>query len=317
MKEIISVFPARLRTLCQQSFGKEIEPEEIRLRVGQPVMVIGKTGEYFWKIENEQFEQGRLSKRAEDAYLWREEDMKEILSRMSQYSMYALEEEIRKGFFTMQGGHRIGIVGKAVCEQGKIAAMRGISGVNIRIAREKKGCAGKMLSYIKEGEKIHNTLILSPPGVGKTTMLRDCIRMLSNGDENTAGKKVGVVDERSEIAASFQGIPQNDLGIRTDVLDCCPKAEGMRLLLRSMSPQIIAVDELGSREDYQAVEEVLHCGCRILGTMHAGKIEELKEKVYLSGWLEHGFFERFVFLTKDRSGERQFGVYDAKLQPLC
>ena len=218
MKEIISVFPARLRTLCQQSFGKEIEPEEIRLRVGQPVMVIGKTGEYFWKIENEQFEQGSLSKRAEDAYLWREEDMKEILSRMSQYSMYALEEEIRRGFFTMQGGHRIGIVGKAVCEQGKIAAMRNISGVNIRIAREKKGCAGKMLSYIREGEKIHNTLILSPPGVGKTTMLRDCIRMLSNGDESTAGKKVGVVDERSEIAASFQGIPQNDLGIRTDVL---------------------------------------------------------------------------------------------------
>lgn len=243
--------------------------------------------------------------------------MKETLSRMSQYSMYALEEEICRGFFTLQGGHRIGIVGKTVCRQGKITAMRNISGLNIRIAREKKGCAGELLSYIRQGEEIHNTLILSPPGIGKTTMLRDCIRRLSNGEDNLPGQKVGVVDERSEIAASFQGIPQNDLGIRTDVLDCCPKAEGMRLLLRSMSPQIIAVDELGSREDCQAVEEVLHCGCRILGTMHIGSMEELQEKAYLRKWLEKGFFERFVYLTKDRRGGRQWKVYNEKLQQLC
>lgn len=312
MEEIINVFPKTLRELCRQGFQKDIEPEEIRLRIGQPVMIIGKTEEYFWNLES-----GELQRQQKDAYCWKEEDMKGTLSRMSQYSMYALDEEIKRGFFTMQGGHRIGVVGKTVCEQGKVTAMRNISGVNIRIAREKKGCAKKMLSYIREGAELHNTLILSPPGTGKTTMLRDCIRILSNGDEKAAGKKIGVVDERSEIAASFQGIPQNDLGIRTDVLDCCPKAEGMRLLLRSMSPQIIAVDELGSLEDYQAVEEVLHCGCKILGTMHVGKIEELKEKVYLSGWLEHGFFERFVFLKKDGMGERQFEVYDEGLKKLC
>lgn len=125
------------------------------------------------------------------------------------------------------------------------------------------------------------------------------------------------MDERSELAASFLGVPQNDLGCRTDVLDACPKAEGMRLLLRSMSPQIIAVDELGSREDFLAVEETLHCGCRMLGTMHVGNMEELQEKAYLSRWLERGFFERFVFLSLAQKGERQFSVYDGKLQKLC
>ncbi len=128
---------------------------------------------------------------------------------------------------------------------------------------------------------------------------------------------MGVVDERSELAASFLGMPQNDLGMRTDVLDACPKAEGMRLLVRSMSPRILAVDELGSREDCLAVEEALHCGCRILGTMHVGSMGELREKMYFSQWLEREFFERFVFLSPGEKGERRFSVYNGKLEKLC
>lgn len=312
MEEIISVFPGALRELCRRGFENEIEPEEIRLRIGQPVMILGKNGEYFWN-QTGQFLQRTIQK----SYIWKEKDMKETLSRMSQYSMYAFEEEIRNGFFTIQGGHRVGVVGKTVCEQGKIAAIRNICGLNIRVARQKKGCAKEILPWLKCEDSIYNTLILSPPGVGKTTMLRDCIRLLSEGTSKIKGKKVGVVDERSEIAASFFGIPQNDLGYRTDVLDACPKAEGMRLLLRSMSPQIIAVDELGSKEDCLAVEETLHCGCRILGTMHVGKIEELKEKMYLSQWMEKEFFERFVLLSLGEGGKRRFSIYDGKLQKLC
>lgn len=312
MEEIVSVFPGTLRPLCRAGFAQGIEPEEIRLRIGRPVMVLGSGREYFWNQEKVKLQESR-----KQSYLWRESDMKETLSRMSKYSMYALEEELRNGFFTIQGGHRVGVAGRTVCEQGKVLSFRNICSLNIRVARQKKGCAKALLPWLIQGDSIYNTLLLSPPGVGKTTMLRDCIRLLSEGGGQMPGKKIGIVDERSEIAASFLGIPQNDLGDRVDVLDNCPKAEGMRLLLRSMSPQIIAVDELGGREDCLAVEEVLHCGCQILGTMHARDITELKEKMYLSEWLGKGFFGRFVFLTLKEDGARGFLVYDGRMQKLC
>ncbi len=312
MEEIVSVFPSALRPLCRAGFARGLEPEEIRLRIGRPVMALAKGREYFWNQKEIAWQNDE-----EASYIWQEEDMKETLSRMSRYSMYALEEEMRNGFFTIQGGHRIGVAGRTVCEQGKILSFRNISCINIRVARQKKGCATKLLPWLTDGDNIYNTLLLSPPGLGKTTMLRDCIRLLSEGNSILPGKKVGVVDERSELAASYFGVPQNDLGNRTDVLDNCPKAEGMRLLLRSMSPQILAVDELGSKEDYLAVEEALHCGCRIIGTMHARDVFELREKVYLSDWLEKGFFGRFVFLMLTECGERKFSVYDGGMQKLC
>lgn len=312
MEEIINVFPKELRSLCRAGFQHGIEPEEIRLRTGRPVMVLGRGREYFWNQR-----ENRLQNYREGSYIWKEMDMKETLSRMSQYSMYALEEELRSGFFTIQGGHRVGVAGRTACEQGKIRSFRNICSLNVRVARQKKGCAAELLPWLIQGDNIYNTLIVSPPGVGKTTMLRDCIRLLSDGTSDISAKKMGVVDERSEIAACFFGVPQNDLGNRTDVLDACPKAEGMRLLLRSMSPQIIAVDELGSREDCNAVEEALHCGCRILGTMHAQDAKELLEKVYLKSWLEKEFFGRFVFLEIDQKGERKFSVYDERMQSLC
>lgn len=312
MEEIVSVFPSALRPLCRAGFAPGIEPEEIRLRVGRPVMVLGKGKEYFWNQKEIKLQDSR-----EQSYLWQEDDMKETLSRMSRYSMYALEEELRSGFFTIRGGHRVGVAGRTVCEQGKILSFRNICSLNIRVARQKKGCARDLIPWLLCGDSIYNTLIISPPGVGKTTMLRDCIRLLSEGSKQMPGKKIGVVDERSEIAASFFGVPQNDLGDRTDVLDNCPKALGMRLLLRSMSPQILAVDELGGKEDCLAVEEALHCGCRILGTMHAKDAGELQEKMYLSRWLKKGFFGRFVFLALEGNGTRGFSVYDGGMQKLC
>lgn len=313
MEKLYYIFPIHLRDFLKAGFHMKETPEEIRMRIGQPVILDTGNQEWYWDEVLEE-----LTKDLNRAYRASEGDLKELVSYMSEYSMYAFEEELRNGFLTIQGGHRIGIAGKTVCQQESIKTIRQISFLNIRIAREHKGCADMALPYIRRGQSIYNTLIISPPGVGKTSLLRDCIRQLSNGNEEYKGLKIGVVDERSEIAACYQGKPQNDLGCRTDVMDACPKKEGMLLLLRSMSPQVIGVDELGGRADYEAVEYAIHCGCRLLGTIHGTDLEEIKQKPYLNRWLEDKFFERYVVLEKDKkNNKRNIKIFDERLEQIC
>ena len=180
-----------------------------------------------------------------------------------------------------------------------------------RIARERKACGALLYKQLWREQEPENTLLLSAPGNGKTTLLRDLIRLFSNGDEAHPGKRIGLVDERSEIAGCLHGIPQNDLGIRTDVLDGCPKVEGMMLLIRSMAPEILAVDEIGSREDFAAMEYAMRCGCHLLATVHAGSLEELFQK---PGWDKCGqvkLFRNYVVISKE-NGERRYTVYDER-----
>lgn len=195
--------------------------------------------------------------------------------------------------------------------------MHHVSFLNIRVAHERCGCAEQVLPYIRREQSIYSTLFFSEPGAGKTTMLRDCIRGLSTGSRESPGLKVCVVDERSELAACHLGIPQNDLGIHTDVLDGCGKAEGMQLLLRSMSPQVLAVDELGGEEDFAAVEQAMYAGCRVLGTIHAGCVEELEQKPYLRRLLKEKGFQRYIGITRTSGGVRGVKVYDAEREVLC
>ncbi|MCI9149259.1 MAG: stage III sporulation protein AA [Lachnospiraceae bacterium] len=310
MEELIRIFPLHLHEFCRQAFGRKYRPEEIRIRVRQPLQLLNSGEELFWNGEC-------LQEASKGAYRASETDVQEILDAISRYSLYAFEEELRSGFLTIQGGHRVGLAGKAVCEGGQICTLRQISFLNIRIAGERKGCADSVLPYLREGERIYNTLIVSPPGVGKTTLLRDCIRQISDGDDAHLGKRVGLVDERSELAASYMGCPQKDVGLRTDVLDCCPKSQGMLLLLRSMSPQVIGVDELGGAADYEAVEYVLHCGCRILGTLHGESLMEMEQKPYLAKWLREGYFERLLFLERGQGQRRRFHIYNERREQLC
>jgi stage III sporulation protein AA len=220
---------------------------------------------------------------------------------MTQSSLYAAEEEMKHGFLTLPGGHRVGIVGEAVLNNGELQTLKHISGLNVRIAQEIQGRAVQVLpKLIRADGLLYHTLILSPPRAGKTTLLRDLIRNLSDGNPvlNLRGQTVGVVDERGELAGMWQGIPAYNLGCRTDVLDGCPKRMGISILVRSMSPSIIAVDELGHPQDVEAVLDALRTGVSILSTAHASTLEEAMERPSLKELFAFGVFERVIVLSR-------------------
>ena len=320
------LFPIHLRE-TMKNVVELPDLEEIRVRIGQPIFIYMRQKELVlvqngWQTLNDAFRDGMEQNVYEKAYHITEQDLLEMQNYISNYSLYAWQEELRNGFLTIQGGHRIGLAGGTTNQDGRISGISYLTFFNIRVAHEKIGCAEKILSYI-QGDKtarqkrINNTLIISPPGAGKTTLLRDCIRSFSYGIGTGRGIKIGLVDERSEIAASYHGIPQNDVGPRTDVLDGCNKPEGIQMLLRTMSPDVIAVDELGTEEDFKAVEQAAYSGCKVIGTVHAGTIRELQEKPNLKKWCEKELFERFVFIEKGEKGMREFKVYNNRWELLC
>ena len=279
-EELIKIFSKDIREILKQVTVDFEQVQEIRLRVHAPLLMICNNREYYITRE------GNLSMRAEEAYLVTREALKETLDYMSSYSLYAFEEEIKQGFITIQGGHRIGIAGKTITDGHGIRSMKFISFINVRLSHQVKGCAESVLPYLYDRDMIFHTLIISPPRCGKTTLLRDIIRQVSNGSAEHAGLTIGVIDERSEIGACYQGIPQNELGIRTDILDCCPKAQGMMMLIRSMAPEVVAVDEIGGENDLEALRYVMNCGCRILATVHGNSMEDIREKPGLSSFLQ-------------------------------
>lgn len=230
-------------------------------------------------------------------------DLLETLEKVTENSIYTYENQISNGFITLQGGHRVGIVGNAVSNSDKVINISHISGMNFRIAREIKGCGDFLIKELYTESDFQNTLIIGAPGSGKTTLLRDLIRQISNGNKYCPGLNVGVVDERNEIASMYKGIEQTDLGLRTDVISNIPKTLGIKMLIRSMAPEVIAVDEIGGRKDAEMIYYAMCSGTKGLFTAHGNSIEDIKINPELKELLENKTIEKIIVLNKKQKGK--------------
>ena len=298
-EEIFRILPERLKSVIGKKNLDFDQVTEICIRVGRPVCVY--VGDREVRLD----------------YFPGKEELKEIVNFMSRYSPYAFEEEMRKGFLTIEGGHRVGMAGKVITERDRVKNLRYVSSVHIRAAHEVKGCANRVFPYITNQKELYHTMIISPPGCGKTTLLRDIIRQVSDGNAYVKGCTVGIVDERSEIAGCYLGAAQNDIGLRSDVLDACPKAEGMLMLIRSMTPKVVAADEIGTQEDVEAIEYAMHCGCRMLVTAHGNSVQELRKKPVLGRVIQEERFDRYIVLKQgDRPGRIE-GIYKRRGESCC
>ena len=296
LETVLEYLPVTIRQkieLAQNSRKKGPSPnlqiEEIRLRSSKPLIL--KIGQETYITD----------------YIVKQQDILQAFEKICENSVYSYRRQICDGYITIRGGNRVGIVGSAVIDNGQVININYISSLNFRIAREQIGCSNLVIREIidETNNSIYNTLIVSPPGCGKTTFLRDIIRNISNGIKEIGfkGKTVGVVDERGEIAAMYKGIPQNDIGIKTDVVDNMPKPEAMRMLVRSMCPDVITCDEIGSIEDIKAIDYAMCCGVKGIFTAHGKDLEELNRNPELTKLLNKHIFERIILLNPEKRGD--------------
>ena len=298
-KQIMNILSRDVKSVFEQEKLQFDYLQEIRLRAGYPVILFYRGKEQILPIK------------------MNERSIRETLDYVSNYSLYAYENELRQGFITIEGGHRVGMAGQVLIENGRVKNLKQISSLNIRISHEVLNCADKLFPYITYNKQMYHTLLISPPRCGKTTILRDLIRQISDGNRWVKGCTVGVVDERSELAGCYHGIPQNQMGMRTDVLDGCPKAEGMLMLIRSMSPQVIAVDEIGAPEDVQAIKYAMHCGCKMIATIHGESLDEVQRKPLLEQLIKEQCFERYVVLCNRTQVGEIAAIYDRFGEAIC
>ncbi len=292
--DILRFFPPEIRSRLGRIPGAAQQSViEIRLRTEQPLEL--NCGIRSWLVSAG----GELVEDPERAWVISSDEMRKAINSLTTGSYYALEDEIAQGYLALPGGHRAGVTGQALIHSGRVKTIRNLSSVNFRIARAHPGIARPILPFLWKDGRLLKTLIISPPAAGKTTLLREIIRELSFGVPglNIPGQRLAVVDERSELAGSYLGVPQLDLGPRTDVLDGCPKEEGVYLVLRAMNPQIIATDEIGREKDQQMIADVINAGVSFITTAHARNLTEAMLRPGLRRILENGSVDRLIVLS--------------------
>ncbi|MBP1969720.1 stage III sporulation protein AA [Virgibacillus natechei] len=281
MNEILKLFPSEIKQALQVKIADRWNLlQEIRFRLHHPIELIFDT-------KTEWVSSTKPNK----------DDSIFIVNQLSEFSLYRMEDELREGYITIEGGHRVGLAGKVNTVSGSVKAIQNITFLNIRIAKEKIGAASSIIPYMYHKNYL-NTLIVGPPQTGKTTLIRDATRLISTGWRNVDAQKVGVIDERSEIGACIKGVPQHDLGLRTDVMDACPKAEGMMMMIRSMSPDVLVVDEIGNTKDVEALMEAINAGVNVICTIHGETLEDLKKRPSLYPLFQQNVFKRTILLEK-------------------
>ena len=284
---LINYFPLQIRDKIIKYIDKFNMLEEIRIKTN--VNIILKIGQADIIVD----------------YITNQDELLQILQTICDNSIYSYQSQICNGYITLKGGHRVGITGSTVIEDGKVKNITYIYSLNFRVAKEIIGCSESIIKDILKLEEntIYNTIIVSPPGRGKTTLLRDIVRQISNGIPKLGfkGINVGVVDERDEISAMYKGIPQNEIGIRTDVLSNIPKAIGMKMLIRSMNPKVIVADEIGTEDDAKAINYAVCSGVKGIFTAHGESIEDILVNPILSKLYNLNVFELLLFIDENRN----------------
>lgn len=299
LKAALPLLDCKLRSAIDNIPDHELSKlHEIRLRRGGKLSVSAYGSEYFVTPA------GQLRSSPEKAVDVTPEEIEHTYREALQNSVYSFEKEICRGYVTYEGGCRVGFCGKAVCTADEhLTSIKEISSVNIRIAKEVIGCADELYNKLFS-QGLTSVLIAGPPASGKTTVLRELCRKLS---ENY---RISLIDERNEIAAMYKGVPQNDIGYKTDVFSSYPKAEAMMTAVRVMSPQIMICDEIGSDDELRAFEYALNSGIYLIAACHAGSMDELTRRKTLAALIEQKAFKKVVFLGNGALISKITACYD-------
>ena len=289
MERILKYFPIKLENILKQESGEKYNIlEEIRIRVGKRIVL--KFNNYEKIVR----------------YQVNRDEILNILQSVCENSIYSYQKQIAEGFVTINGGHRVGISGSCVIENEKVININYINSLNFRISRQILGCSNNILKHILnlEENSVYNTLIVSPPGAGKTTLLRDIVRQVSSGIRSLKfkGIDVGIVDERSEIASLYKGVPQNDIGIKSDVIENVSKSIGIRMLVRSMAPKVIVADEIGGFEDIDVINYAMCSGCKGIFSAHGSNFDDIYLNPVLKKLINSHLFETIIFLNPYEKG---------------